>query len=150
MTTALKWNIRYAIHRDTVDMARINRLCFRPHTESAAFEFQLASPEFTVLIADLEGEAVAYASISRDVEKFVLEQLAVDPVFRRLGIGSSLIEHIVRNKGKRREWIEAITSETNLGGQLFLKACGFMAVEILEDFVEVDHDAYRFSRSLYL
>lgn len=149
--TSLKWKIRYAEYRDTSDIARINRLSFQPPTEPAAFHHQLASPEFTLLVADLEDEVIGYASFSRDVEKFVVEQLAVDPTFRRLGIGSSLIEHlIVRLKGKRREWVEGIVSETNLGGQLFLKSCGFMAIEIMRDFVEEYHDAFRFSRSLYL
>lgn len=148
-STDLRWRIRYAQQHDMAEILQINRLSFAPATEVGYFKHAMSSPEYTLMLADLDGTGAGYALFSRLPDCFRLEQVAVDPIYRRVGVGTSLVDYLIgRLKGHRRKTIEATVSEWNMSGQLFLRACGFRAVKVLRDFVDLDHDGYRFERGM--
>lgn len=62
-----------------------------------------------------------------------LTYLAVDPAFRRKGIGGSIMEHLVTKLNSRRTQISVSVSEYNLDMHLFLRKIGFKAVSVLKN-----------------
>lgn len=70
--------------------------------------------------------------------------LAVDPAYRKRGVGRRMICHLARKLTGKRRVLRAYVSERNLGAQLFFRQCGFRATSIEHGAYGVpDHDAYR-------
>jgi len=69
-----------------------------------------------------------------------LANLAVNPDFRRRGVGRRLLG-LLRNQAI----VWATVRESNLGAQLFLRAMGFKARHVIRDhYDEIDESGYRF------
>jgi len=73
-----------------------------------------------------------------------LLNLSVHPEFRRQKVGSSLMLKLIGKLApQKRIKVVAELRESNLFAQLFLKAIGFKAVEVLRSYFEdTDEDAY--------
>lgn len=57
-------------------------------------------------------------------------RIAVDPAFRRLGIGRALLRALSTRSSKHVSVVIDV-DETNLDAQLFFRACGFLATGIV-------------------
>jgi len=70
--------------------------------------------------------------------------LAVDPASRRQRVGTQIIKRLTEKLSRqRRKYLFADVRETNVGGQLFYRACGFKAVAISRGgFDDTDEDGY--------
>ena len=56
--------------------------------------------------------------------------VAVDPTFRRKGVGKALIARLISKLNDKRSRLVLFVSEYNLELQLFLKGVGFKAVQV--------------------
>jgi ribosomal-protein-alanine N-acetyltransferase len=81
-----------------------------------------------------------------------LMNLAVDPDYRRRGVGSRLVaELLAKLTQQRRTLLEFEVRETNRAAQEFFKSLGLRAVEVLHGFYEetgTTEDAYRFQHRI--
>lgn len=124
--------------------------------EHELFEFPWTRGEFRVLVEDRrcpcyaawhQGSIVGYIIFSRLPSETHIITLAVTKQFQRRGVGKKLINELNELLEGREELSERRVTinvrETNLTGQLFLRACGFQAIEILrKHYNTVEEDAY--------
>lgn len=75
-----------------------------------------------------------------------LLDLAVEPAWRQRGIGTALINKLKDKlaRGRRSQLVVSVR-ESNLGAQLFLKACGLKAAIVIRaDYEDTGEDSYVF------
>lgn len=137
-------HIRWMIRRDMDEVLAI---------ENERFEFPWCENDFIRvlrqrnaigLVVDYDEQAVAYVIYELHKRRLHILGIAVDSRFDRRGFGRMLIEKLVgKLNPDRRVRISAEVRETNLGAQLFFKACGFRAVSVVRGlYRDTDEDAY--------
>ncbi len=92
-----------------------------------------------------EGQVVAYSIMEVTKSHISIARLAVHEDFRRMGIGTQLLNYIIGillpAEGQK---IAIDTHERDLPGHLFLKKNGFRAVAVVNNYLDDDDVAYIF------
>jgi ADP-ribose pyrophosphatase YjhB (NUDIX family)/ribosomal protein S18 acetylase RimI-like enzyme len=109
-----------------------------PNVPAGAADFRRAAGQcfregpLHVLVAEIAGEVVGFLSLSFPAglsgPRALIDELAVDPAYRRRGIGASLVEAVMRLA--RQRGCSHLLVDTSRGGeatQAFYEACGFTA-----------------------
>lgn len=103
-----------------------------PNFARAAGQRFREDPLLHVLVAEVEGEIVGFLSLSFPAglcgPQALIDELAVDPTYRRRGIGASMVEAVMRLA--RQRGCSHLLVDTSRGGeamQAFYEACGFAA-----------------------
>jgi ribosomal protein S18 acetylase RimI-like enzyme len=96
---------------------------------SAAQRFR-ESPALEVLVAEMDGQIVGFLSLSfvhgLTGMRALIDDLAVEPDYRRQGIGASLVEAAMRLARRRGcPYLIVDTARANEPAQAFYRACGF-------------------------
>jgi GNAT superfamily N-acetyltransferase len=95
------------------------------------------------VVAEKWGRMLGFTVRSIHKHGIVIANMAIDPEFRRLGIGTELIDHAKCNLNERRNRIEVWLRESDLPAQLFFRSQGFRAEQGLRRFYEdTDEDAF--------
>ncbi|MBN1485342.1 MAG: GNAT family N-acetyltransferase [Chloroflexia bacterium] len=90
------------------------------------------SPGLEVLVAEVNGSVIGFLSLSFPYSltgmRALIEELAVEPTYRRQGIGAALVEAAVR-LARRRDcpYLLVDTARSNEPVRTFYQACGFPA-----------------------
>jgi len=141
-----KLNIRWMTGRDMEWAAALER---------ASFEFPWAAVDFVRflrgrssigMVAERGDHLCGYMVYELEKTQIVLATLAVDPYWRRCGVGRAMIERL-QNKlnAKRRQRLVAVVTESNVRAQLWLRALGFCCRWIIrQPYCETDEDGYEF------
>ena len=141
---ARKVHIRWMIRRDMPEVLAI---------ETASFEFPWCENDFLRclrqrncigMVAEHDDQVVGFMIYELHKARLHVLNFAVDSRYRRLGVGSQMIEKLVgKLSSQRRNRILLEVRETNLAAQLFFRASGFRAVSVLREFYEdTPEDAY--------
>lgn len=134
-------HIRWMVHRDFPQVLEIEQASFESPWTECMLRAILKERNTIGIVVDEEGEILGYAIYEVDDVLFI-KTLAVRADKRRHGIGRQIIRNFVRKlPSGRRDCLEMLIRERNLAGQLFLRACGFQAVETRHF---EDYDAYLF------
>ena len=109
-----------------VDLARLTELSevsLRDPWSRNALAQELRLPEARLLVGRTgDGEVVGYVAVRRIVDELHVLSLAVDPGWRRLGVGKTLLGHAIEaESGVRRVHLEATAAA-------FYRALGFVSV----------------------
>lgn len=137
-------NIRWMIRADMPSVLAIESQCFSRPWSEADFIRRLRQRNCIGMVAKQGDWVAGFMVFEFHKNKLRLANLAVAVESRRIGIGRSMIEKL---RGKlsrdRRDRIVLEVLETNLRAQLFFKALGFRATQVLRDFYEdTEDDAY--------
>lgn len=81
---------------------------------------------FVAVVNELTVGAVLY-ELHKD--KLNLLRVVVDKSHRRTGIGTTIIHYMKKKLGGKRTRMEAFVSESDVPSQLFLRSCGFVAMQ---------------------
>lgn len=84
-------SIRPLEQADLAGVFAIERRSFRAPWSPSMFQIELAREDVVALAAEVGGRLAGYSILSRQVDAWHLMNVAVDPVFRRLGIGADLV-----------------------------------------------------------
>lgn len=143
-------HIRYIRRRDLpAIMAIETRSYVNPWTEDE-FVTQLRQRNTIGMCVEIanNGRDVLSGYIIYELHKNKLHilNMAVEPAVRRWGVGRLMIlklSNTLNVTGRNR--IEALVRETNLPAQLFFKAMGFRATNVIRNaYDDSDEDAYSF------
>lgn len=140
----LNVHIRWMIRRDMSEVRNI---------EANSFEFPWSEDEFIRclrqrncigMVCEYDEQVVGFMIYELHKTRLHIINLAVDPDFRRRGIGCQMTDKLISKLSRqRRDKILLEVRETNLAAQLFFKQTGFIAVSVLRDFYEDStEDAY--------
>ncbi|RPI35064.1 MAG: N-acetyltransferase [Chloroflexota bacterium] len=89
------------------------------------------------IVADVDGEIAGYMMTCIHPDRGDIYSLAVNPAYRRKGIGEALFDYtLLKIKEKGLKKIELEVRKTNNGGKSFWERMGFFQVDTLPDFYE--------------
>ena len=146
MNTTTNAQVIWMIRRHMQEVLDIESLCFSHPWSEEEFVRCLRQRNCIGMVAEIEDEVVGYMIYELHKNRLHVLNFAVTPSRHREGIGRTMIEKL---KGKlsaeRRNRIVLEVRETNLDAQLFFKAMGFRAINVLRDFYDDSpEDAYLF------
>lgn len=140
----LRVHIRWMIRRDMPEVLEIER---------SAFEFPWFEEEFIRclrqrncigMVAEHAERVVGFMIYELHKTRLHILNFAVAADARRRGIGRQMIDKLVgKLSSQRRTRISLEVRETNLAAQMFFRASGFRATNVLHDFYDDSaEDAY--------
>ncbi|NOX54579.1 MAG: ribosomal protein S18-alanine N-acetyltransferase [Planctomycetes bacterium] len=140
----LKVQIRWLIRRDLPEVLDIERASFEFAWTEEDFLCCLRQRNCIGMVAEYEDRIVGFMIYELHKSTLQILNFAVHPDFRRLKIGSQMIEKLVDKLcQQRRREIRLEVRETNLPAQLFFRSQGFRALAVLRNHYEdTDEDAY--------
>jgi len=143
-------HVRWMVNRDMARVILIEQACFEfPWSEDELRKCLKQRNVIPMVVESSSDEIMGYMVYELFSDKLQLLNIAVDPKQYRVGVGRAMIEKLI---GKlypdRRTKILAAVRETNLNAQLFFKAMGFKAIEVLENYYNVDEDTYMMQYSI--
>lgn len=144
-TVAVRANVRWMIRRDLARVVAIEAASSGAPWGEADFVAALKQRNCIAMVAEVGEEVVGFMVYELHPGEIRLVKAAVDPDRRRLGIGRRLMDRLAGKLGNgRRRCLSASVRETDLAAQLFLRACGWQAVDILRGACDdTGEDAYR-------
>ena len=142
MTPKTRWMIR----RDMPEVLAIEN----------AYPLPWCEEDFLSLLRQRNCIGMVAENADEDVVGFMIYELhksrldvlnfAVHPAERRKGVGHALLERLKdKLTQQRRNELTFTVRESNLSMQLFLKAGGFFAEDVLRGHYDNDEDGYTFS-----
>ena len=142
--TAVKVQIRWLIRRDMPEVLDIEQQSFEFSWTEEDFLCCLRQRNCIGMVAECDHRIVGFMIYELHKAKLHVLNFAVDPEFRRNGIGSQMIEKLVdKLSQQRRQEIVLEVRESNLGAQLFFKQMGFKAVLVIRShYDDTEEDAY--------
>lgn len=137
-------HIRWMIRRDMAEVQTIERENFEFPWCERDFIRCLRTRNCVGMVAEFGERVVGFFIYELHKTRVHVLNFAVDPEFRRLGVGRQMVAKLVAKLGaERRVRITLEVRETNLAAQLFFRSAGFRAVSVLRAYYEDSpEDAY--------
>ena len=141
--------IRWMIGHDMAKVLGIEAECFRHPWTVADFLRCLRQRNCIGMVADYENQIVGFMIYELHKNRIHVLDFAVAKDHRRRGVGRQMVAKLVAKlSSNRRTRIVLDVPEKNLDAQLFLRALGFRATQVLrEPYPVAKGDAYRFELS---
>lgn len=136
--------VRYMIWSDISQVMAIERASHEHAWNDEEFLKTLRQRNAIGVVAERDGDVAGFVVYELLDRRTRVLDLAVDPESRRLGVGRGLVEMLVsKTERQGRDRIVASVRETNLPAQMFFRAVGFRAVDVLrEHYGDTGEDAY--------
>lgn len=144
MPTKINTHIRWMIRRDLKDVLFIEQASFSNAWSEQDYLDALRQRNCIGMVAEYDDAIVGAYLFEMYKNRLVIINFAVHPEFRRQGVGMRMVEKLVgKLSPMRRNFVNVHVRDSNLPAQLFFKACGFKAKEIIRDYYEdTSDDAY--------
>lgn len=141
---------RFMIRRDMRDVYRIENASFDQPWSDDDFTTTLRQRNTIGRVAILpNGQIVGFVIYELHHNLIQLIDIAVDPVYRRCGIGSEMVNVLIgRLSTTRRYRLLALVGEHNLLGHQFFRSQKMRVNQIIGKHFADGTDAYRFEYSL--
>lgn len=133
----LRLHIRWMIRRDMNEVLSIEQDgCTNPWNEED-FLRCLRQRNCIGMVADHSEKVIGHMIYDLYPKRIGVTRFAVDPMWRRMGVGSAMIAKLMSKMSSfRRVRFTFMVEETNLGGLLFLKSQGGVATESIRDYFD--------------
>lgn len=139
----MELKIRWMLKRDLPEVLEIENQEFEFPWEEENFRYCLRQREITSMVCLHDDKIVGYMVYEFHKHRIEIVNFVVTHSYQRGGVGSQMIQKLLKLKSKHRRCVEMCLVEANLPGHLFLKNQGFEAVEVLDEFFEdCDKDTY--------
>ena len=86
---------------DVADVATLDKECFKIPWSQNAFEAEMENAFAHYIVAILGGKCIGYCGFWQAYDEGDITNVAVNPLCRRLGIGSMLIKEIIKEARKK-------------------------------------------------
>lgn len=150
--SSLKPFIRPANKEDLPAILELEKICFKEETfHKKQIEYLLRKARSLFLVASVEGDIVGSIIIllRKHISNARIYSLNVHPSYRRIGIGSSLMDHsenLLINMGYRNFTLEA--GVNNIAARNLYISKGFSVERRMEKYYKNGDDAFRFIKKL--
>lgn len=134
MPVAIEPQIRWLIRRDMPSVLEIENLTSSTPWSEDDFNRTLRQRTVIGLVSEVGDTVAGFCIYEIHRGCIQIRNLAVMPAFQRRGLGRGLIEKLQTKCGGRRSLL-VDTEDGDLDSHLFLKACGFRCIAIIEDTV---------------
>ncbi|MEW4526402.1 MAG: ribosomal protein S18-alanine N-acetyltransferase [Maioricimonas sp. JB045] len=136
--------IRWLIRRDMPDVLRIEQSSFDfPWTEED-FLCSLRQRNCIGMVAEFDHQIVGFMIYELHKSRLNIQNFAVDPEFRRQGVGTQMILRLIdKLSQQRRNEILLEVRERNLDAQVFFRSQAFRAISVIRrHYDDTEEDAY--------
>lgn len=140
----VRTNIRWMIRRDVPLVVLAEQQIYDYAWSEEDFFRCLRQPNCIGMVATQDEDLAGYMVYELYRNEIVVLNLAVRPAFRRCGIGSQMVAKLIGKLAPGgRAQVRLEVREGNLPAQLFFRAAGFRAVQVLHNhFEDTGEDAY--------
>lgn len=141
-------NICWMIRRHLTEVVRIEQLSFEHGWDEEDFLRIMKQTNCIGMVAEYNNKVVGYVFYKNYNNKIHIYNFAVHPAYRRLKVGSQIINRIISKLNPNsvshpRSHITLEIRETNLQAQLFFKRMEFRATRTIREFYKDSaEDAY--------
>lgn len=112
--------------RDIDRVSELERAGFaRPWSKDILYSDLRGQSKANVLVAELEGCVVGHIGVWRALDELHITTLAVDPEFRRRGIASALMDHVLARYGDEYDEFTLEVRENNFKAIKLYEKFGF-------------------------
>lgn len=112
--------------RDLDQVAAMERACFSQPWSRGAFEEELAAENAVYLVAREGARVLGYGGMRFAADEYYVDNIAVDPAYRRQGAGRALVAALVeRARMGGGAFITLEVRESNVGAVALYKEQGF-------------------------
>jgi ribosomal-protein-alanine N-acetyltransferase len=137
-------HIRWMIRRDMPEVQAIEAESFEYPWSEEDFIRCLRQRNCIGMVAEYEDHVVGFMIYELHKAKIHVLNFAVDPAFRRRGVGSQMVAKLIAKlSSQRRSRVMLEVRETNLPAQVFFRSNGFRAISVMRNFYDdTPEDAY--------
>ena len=146
-------DIRQVTPEDVDSIARLSEVGFGRfyrfdwQANARALCEAVAAGRAFVAVAEADGQVVGYCNLRSWPAGGWVDQIVVSGVMRRQGVGRALIEAVIREAAKRRQWkLSLITSDGDPEVRSFFEHCGWEVVGVMKDEIKRGVDGILMSR----
>ena len=134
ITHRLPVKVRLVRMHEIPRVASIERQCFPddPWTELEIRKFRRCL-NTCAFVAVAGAKVVGFILINNRDRSVNLMSIAVDPAYRRKGVGRQLVDKATELLDRRRKSLVTHVRENNLQGQLFFRQVGFRVTRIMRE-----------------
>jgi ribosomal-protein-alanine N-acetyltransferase len=130
-------HIRWMIRRDMPEVLQIEQSSFDYSWTEEDFLRCLRQRNCIGMVAEQGEKVVGFMIYELHKTKLHVLNFAIQPAFRRLGVGVQMVTKLVSKlSSHRRTKITLEIRETNLAAQLFFRSQGFRAIRVLRAYYE--------------
>ncbi len=134
-------HIRWMIRRDMPEVLNIEHASYEHPWNEEEFLRVLRQRNCIGMVAEHGEHVVGFMIYELHKTRLQIVNFAVSPDSRRLGVGNQMVAKLVgKLSSHRRTRIVVTVRETNLPAQLFFRAEGFKATEVLRSYYEDTND----------
>ena len=118
-------------------LAQLERECFSDPWSEKALAEELSNPNAVFRVALIDGEVVGYVGMLHVLDEGDICNVAVFDRFRRKGVASALIQHLVDYGVENQlSFITLEVRESNIGAQKFYETMGFETIGVRKNFYD--------------
>ena len=118
-------------------LAQLERECFSDPWSEKALAEELSNPNAVFRVALIDGEVAGYVGMLHVLDEGDICNVAVFDRFRRKGVASALIQHLVDYGVENQlSFITLEVRESNIGAQKFYETMGFETIGIRKNFYD--------------
>ena len=118
-------------------LAQLERECFSDPWSEKALSEELSNPNAVFRVALIDGEVAGYVGMLHVLDEGDICNVAVFDRFRRKGVASALIQHLVDYGVENQlSFITLEVRESNIGAQKFYETMGFETIGVRKNFYD--------------
>lgn len=118
-------------------LAQLERECFSDPWSEKALAEELRNPNAVFRVALIDGEVAGYVGMLHVLDEGDICNVAVFDRFRRKGVASALIQHLVDYGVENQlSFITLEVRESNIGAQKFYETMGFETIGVRKNFYD--------------
>lgn len=118
-------------------LAQLERQCFSDPWSEKALTEELSNHNAVFRVALIDGEVAGYVGMLHVLDEGDICNVAVFDRFRRKGVASALIQHLVDYGVENQlSFITLEVRESNIGAQKFYETMGFETIGVRKNFYD--------------
>ncbi len=146
--TQLVASIRDMLRDDLTEVMEVERASYDEPWNTGEMVYQFNKANGRGFVAEFGGRVVGFLLYTFERNFFCVLDIAVDPEFRRLGVGSLLLHKLMAKlRVRRQRRIGLMVGGECLGAHHFFRSNGFLATDVIHARhrkADTDEDAYAF------